>query len=158
MTAASTALQHKFKTDAERPSMRAQNYMAADTLATYARHQIDVFTPIRFDGLTDTGTIPINDNLSHAIGQQLGERFMELGYTFGHDVQKVPGYKSRPFAILKGNYKVDRNDVHVDLIMVEEGSNRLIAKTDYDIPMKREVREIGQLEDQSFLNLLTLDN
>ncbi len=154
---AGTQLHKKFSDDAARPSMQAQNYMAADTLAMTARHKIDRFTPIRIGSFKNIGETPIDDKLGEAIGQELSERFIQLGYKVGQ-MQKEPGYMTRPDAILKWNYKIDRNNVNVDLIMFEEGSNQLLAKTNYDIPIKRRVRELGHLEDTSMNYLFNLDN
>lgn len=155
---AGTALHKKFSGDAARPSMEAQNYAAADEIATMARHKIDRFTPIQIGTFRNVGETPIDDKLGQAIADELGQRFMELGYTVGRTVQKEPGYLSRPNAVLKADYKVDRNNVNVDLTLVEEGSEKLLAKTNYDIPMKRNVRELGNLEDNSMDYLFNLDN
>ncbi len=155
---AGTALHKKFSDDAARQSMQAANYVAADYIAVQARHQIDKFTPIEIGAFKNIGDIPINDALGAAIGDQLGQRFAELGFTVGRNVEKTPGYYKRRNAILRGTYKVVRNDIKVNLLMVEEGSNKVFAQTTYDIPIKSDVRELGQLEDQSFLNMFTLPN
>ena len=150
---AGTALHKKLSGDAARPDMIAVNTAAADDIVVLARHKIDKFTSIKIGNFESTGELPIHPDLGAAIGEQLGQRMAELGFTIGREVQKEPGYFSRPTAILRGTYKVVRDDVEVHLLLEEDGSGRIYARNIYKIPMKRNVRELGQLEDRSFVNM-----
>lgn len=150
----------------DRTSLTDANYKAAEMLQQQARSHVSQNTRIQVSALTDMGNPDELAPLGRLIAEQIGGRFVQLGYTVapaGTDEamlmreqayetaqQNLPSYEpaagglQTPNAVITGQYARADRQVMVSLRMIDGGSGRLLAAYDYALPGDKDVRELAK--------------
>ncbi len=147
--------------------MMDSSYQAADALIKQAGPMLDPSTPLLIGTLSDVSKMETSSPLGRMVAEQVGARFVQRGFIVSDvrfrnainvkDSAKDPSaageyFLSRDTAVLKGEqdvgaiitgtYVVARNEVLVNLRLMEASSSRVLAAHDYRMPMTRDVRSL----------------
>jgi len=147
-------------------SVTESSYGAADMLIQQSRSFITQETPLEIGTLTDLDNPNERTNFGQMITGQIASRFVQLGYNVAsgdrHDGMPSEMAPSSPVsssgnhnrALITGRYAVARDEVLVNLRIIEAGSGKVLAAYDYNIPKTRDVRELTktQADKESFFN------
>lgn len=146
----------------------AQNsYGAADMLIQQSRSFIDKDTILEITPLTDLDNPGEITNFGHMISSQIASRFVQLGYNVvlspmepGFENAAVPITAAEPGSgiadktMIAGRYARARNDVLINLRLIENGTGRVLASYDYAVNNTSDVRKLSKTQaekDSSFL-------
>ncbi len=148
---------HHYLTE-EDPNLVAQNYAVADYLLQQARTFVTPQTNIVAMPLTDSQTPDISIKLAKIIPEQIGTRFIQLGYDVDLNnvatevqpsyTQNEPLQSSSPHeadVLITGNYiRKNNNEIDVKLRMVEVKTDRVIASFDYAVHISRGIQSLSE--------------
>lgn len=111
------------------------NYAAADALVGQARERVTLNDSISIGILQPMNLKPEEKTppLGQVIADHIGNRLVQLGYK----VQESGGN-----AVINGSYTIAPYDILVNLRMVEVSSGRVVAATDYRLPLGSETYEL----------------
>lgn len=132
------------------------SYGAADMLVQQSRSFITQQTPLEIGVLTDLDNPNERTNFGQIVAEQIASRFVQLGYTVsapsgsgappGMDAMgtgQPAGMMGMPGrAVITGRYAVARDEVLVNLRIVEADNGKVLAAYDYNVPKTRDVREL----------------
>ena len=148
-------------------SMRDMSYQAADRLMAQTQKSLPAGTPILVGTLNDVNQMETSTALGRMIAEQVGARFVQRGWTVSdvrfrnainvketRDNKDEAGefFLSRDTSVLKGEQDVGavvtgtyvhaRNEVLVNLRMIDARTSRILAATDYRLPANSDVRAL----------------
>lgn len=138
-------------------SLAQDSYGAADMLVQQSRSFIDHDTKLEITPLTDLDNPGEVTNFGHMVSSQIASRFVQLGYNVvlspmepGFENAAVPTQTAQPGSgvaektIIAGRYARAKNDVLINLRLIENGTGRVLASYDYAIDYTRDVKELSQ--------------
>lgn len=154
-------------------SMRESSYRAADNLAAQTQKTLPPGTPILVGTLNDVNQMETSTALGRMIAEQVGARLVQRGYIVsdvrfrnainvkedaGRQSQAGEFFLSRDTSVLKGEQDVGavvtgtyvkaKREVLVNLRMIDAGSSRILAATDYRLPMNSDVRALMKADQE----------
>jgi TolB-like protein len=145
------------------PSIQTSNYKAADELSAQAPGRDGA---IAIATISDANNIETSSALGRMISDQLGARFVQLGYHVSeirlrNDInvlQSADGMADGEYVlsrnrdelaartnarhVVSGTYAVGANSVLVNLRMIDANTSRVLAAYDYTLPMNGDVRRL----------------
>lgn len=148
-------------------SIQTASYKAAEALSTQSgspQGTIAVAT------ISDSSLIETSSPLGRMISDQLGARFVQLGYNVSevrlrNDINVQQSYdgvwdgeyvlsrdraqlaaKTNARSVVSGTYVVGSDSVLVNLRMIDVNSARVVAAYDYSLPMSDDVRRLVRSE------------
>ncbi|HIF24818.1 MAG TPA: hypothetical protein EYG18_07475 [Micavibrio sp.] len=138
-------------------TLAQDSYGAADMLIQQSRSFIDRDTKLEITPLTDLDNPGEVTNFGHMISSQIASRFVQLGYNVvlspmepGFENAAVPMQTAQPGSgvadktIIAGRYARAKNDVLINLRLIENGTGRVLASYDYAVDYTRDVKELSQ--------------
>ncbi len=147
------------------------SYAAADMLIQQSKSFVTQETPLEIGILTDLDNPNEKTNFSRMVSEQIASRFVQLGYNVmdSYTPTMMPPAQegSLPMSYnqqnnastpgrgaITGRYAVARNEVLVNLRIVEVDTGKILAAYDYRIPNSRDVRQLTktQADKDSFFN------
>lgn len=138
-------------------SIKEKSYAAADFMDQQISNFISKFETIKVIPLKDTDRPTLSADMAQLIPEQVGMRFMQLGYKV--DVSAVSsmanesvtyGTRHKPGYILTGSYTKQFSEMDVSLRVVGADSGRLVGSFDYTTPITWEMRRQAKPEAQIF--------
>ncbi len=158
------------------PSLAESSYSATDRLMQQSRGIITPQTMLSIGTLMDLNQPGETSALGRMIAEQIAARYVQLGYNV--TVNQDPGadqissgpavpvtsldggsMSSGPApagpARITGQYVLARNDILINLRVVEQGSGRVLAAYDYNLPLTSDIKELSKTASQrrSFFGL-----
>lgn len=151
------------------PSVQTSSYKAADELSKQSGGAGAGGT-IAIATIADGSLIETSSPLGRMISDQLGARFVQIGYNVSevrlrNDINVQQSYdgvwdgeyvlsrdrtqlaaKTNARAVVSGTYAVGTDSVLVNLRMVDVTSARVLAAYDYSLPMTDDVRRLVRTE------------
>lgn len=158
--------------DTTKVNLADSSYAAADMLAQQTRSRMDQATPLKIAVLTDVTTPTETTAFGQQVSNQLGSRFVQLGYNVqsvpltpdvvqttplaGGPVPIAPNTNApqpvqmgmqpkigRGDAIITGTYTRMKDTLQVSLKVLQAPDQKIIAAYDYTLPMTRDLRDIS---------------
>lgn len=171
--------------DADNGSLRMMDssYAAADGLIRQSGKMLDPTTPLLVGTLSDVNKLETSSPLGRMIAEQVAARFVQRGfvvsdvrfrnainvkesakdpsaageYVLSRDTSVLKGEQDVG-AIITGTYVNARNEVLVNLRLLDASNSRIIAAYDYRLPKTRDVRALLENGNDDFEpGLYTLD-
>lgn len=155
--------------------MMDSSYAAADALIRQSGKVLDPSTPLVVGTLSNVNKMETSSPLGRMIAEQVGARFVQRGFTVsevrfrnainvkesGKDASAAGEYVlSRDTNVLKGEQDVGaiitgtyveaRNEVLVNLRLLDAATSRIIAAHDYRLPKTRDVRSLIDGDSSNF--------
>lgn len=150
-------------------TVQTATYKAADLLAGQALGVVGRDTPIAVGTLSDINDMETSTALGRMISEQLGARFVQLGYNVSEiklrndiNVQQVAdgGVSAGEYvftrdraqlagntnarAVVSGTYAVAGDNIVVNVRMIDVNNSRVLAAHDYTVPMNADTRRLLQ--------------
>lgn len=127
------------------PTLLSINYAAADLLASQGKYVLPRYTNINLVPLDNLSAKTLSPVLGHTIVEQIGSRFVQLGYRVRPPQSKKSFARNalRTGGAISGTYALTGRNVLVHLNMIENKTGRMIATYDYTLPLSREVRTLA---------------
>lgn len=157
--------------DTTKINLADSSYAAVDMMAQQTKSRMTVHTPLKIAVLTDVTTPTETTAFGQQVSNQLGSRFVQLGY----NVQSVPMQPAmiesaaldvgkpiplnngapqakqmgqqptmgRGDALVTGTYTRMKDTMQVSLKILQAPDQKIIAAYDYTLPMTRDLREIS---------------
>ena len=160
--------------DTTKVNLTDSTYAAADMLAQQTKTHMSQNTPLRTMVLTDVSTPNETTAFGTQVANQLGSRFVQLGYnvqalpmspgmiqssSIGAPIPldgamhpttnaaaKAPGKGGD--CVISGNYTRMKDTLLVSLRIIRTSDQRVIAAYDYTLPMTREIDALSMTADQ----------
>ncbi len=154
--------------NANQQPLSQDSYNAADMLIQQSRNVITAETPLQIGVLNDIRTPNETTALGRLITDQIGARFVQLGYNVTaigpvqdvmampqnttQDVYTAQNYGSSAMtapsekAVITGHYAFARKNILVNLRILESTSNRVLAAYDYTLPINSDLRELARTQ------------
>ncbi len=147
-------------------SLKESSYAAADALSAQAMPGVNASTPILVGTLSDINEIETSSALGRMITEQIGARFVQLGYTVNeiklrtsvnvrqtsqsedageYLFSRLPHAltdEQKAGAIISGTYAVARDSVLINVRLVEASTGKVVAAEDYGIKMTPDVAKL----------------
>lgn len=148
-------------------SMKEMSYKAADSLVAQTQKTLPAGTPILIGTLSDVNQMETSTPLGRMIAEQVGTRLVQRGFivsdvrfrnainvkeTASNKGQAGEYFLSRDTSVLKGEQDVGavvtgtyvkaKREVLVNLRMIDARSSRVLAATDYRVPVNSDVRAL----------------
>ncbi len=142
-------------------------YRAADSLILQTKDKLPANVPLVVGTIADVNKLETSSPLGRAIAEQMGSRFVQRGYTvsdlrFRNAINVKDSYKnsaaageyvlSRDTSVLKGEqevgaiitgtYAIANNQVLVNVRLIEASNSRILAATDFRLPMSSDIRAL----------------
>ncbi len=151
------------------PSQGVQmaSYEAADKLAGQSLNVVTRETPIAVGTLSDINDIESSSALGRMIAEQVGARFVQLGYTVSEIKLRADINVQQPNdgtagageymtsrnreqlaahtnarAVISGTYAVAGENILVNLRLIDVNTARILAAHDYSMPMNEDTRRL----------------
>lgn len=157
------------------PTLSESSYAATDRLMQQSRGVITQQTVLSIGTLSDLNQPGETSALGRMIAEQIAARYVQLGYnvtvnpdpgadqiTSGPAVP-VTSLDSGPMsgpppagpARITGQYVMAKNDILINLRIVEQGTGRVLAAYDYSLPLTSDIKELSKTASQrrSFFGL-----
>jgi hypothetical protein len=158
--------------EAEEFNLTQSSYAAADMLIQQSKSFVNSDTPLQIGMLTDIQNPQRHTAFGRLVTSHIGARFVQLGYnvTTASFAPMPTAHATRdpnelfvsdmsgpgqPYgiisqgsgsggqkAIITGNYALARNHILVNLRVIEEGTGRLLAAYDYNLPHSRDLKTL----------------
>lgn len=150
-------------------------YRAADDLIKQTQDTLPQNVPLVVGTISDVNKLESSSPLGRAIAEQLSSRFVQRGYTVsdlrfrnainvkqgGKDAAAAGEYVlSRDTAVLKGEqevgatitgtYAIANKQVLVNVRLIEASNSRVLASTDFRLPMSQDVQALSTNEGGAF--------
>ena len=156
------------------PSLAESSYTATDRLMQQSRGVITPQTMLSIGTLSDLNQPGETSALGRMIAEQIAARYVQLGYNVTVNADPgadqimsgpaVPvssldgtsmGTSSAGPARITGQYVLAKNDILINLRVVEQGSGRVLAAYDYNLPLTSDIKELSKTAAQrrSFFGL-----
>ena len=151
--------------------IQTASYQAADQLAGQSLNVVTRDTPIAVGTLSDINNIESSSALGRIIAEQVGARFVQLGYNVSEvklrgdiNVQQLPdgGVKAGEYvlsrdatqlagktnvkAVISGTYAVAGDNILVNLRLIDVNTARVLAAHDYAMPVNADTRRLTESE------------
>ena len=135
------------------------SYAAADMMIQQSRSFITQETPLEIGVLTDLDSPNERTNFGSMVAEQIASRFVQLGYNvtvgdMGLGSGMGQGAPNTGHSVITGRYAVARDEVLVNLRLVEAGAGKVLAAYDYSVRKTPDIRELTktQADKDSFFN------
>lgn len=137
----------------EETNFTEQSYAVADYLIQPAQSFIRNGDLIIAEPLTDAEHPGMSSTLSKMIPERIGVRFSQLGYRT--DLSKVATTEDvnylkpsitkgeKPDFVLSGNYRARRDELDINMRIIDVRGNRVISAFDYVMPLSRDLKELA---------------
>lgn len=136
-------------------NMTEKSYAAADYLVQQASNNLKHHQLTKVEPLSSLDAPKLTAPLATLIPEQIGQRFVQLGYAM--DLSAVADKTDSSFYdaansaaenILTGTYSQDDKGIHVNLRMKKADTGRVFSTFAYLIPSNRTTRELAEPEAQ----------
>lgn len=134
-----------------------KNYAAADYMATPMKEYIDRTDLIAVRPLMQTDNVEITSPLGLKVSEDIGLRFMQLGFTValnevasGANAGLYAAPKSSPAFIFGGHYLRGRDNLDVHLRVTDAKTGQVVSAFDYAVPVTREIEELSNTPPRIF--------
>lgn len=152
-------------------SMRDMSYKAADVLIMQTKNTMPAGTPILLGTLSDVNRMETSTALGRMITEQVGARMAQRGFNvadvrfrnainvkehYANAAEAGEYFLSRDTSVLKGEqdvgavvtgtYAKAQREVLVNLRMIDARTSRILAATDYRLPINSDVRTLLKSE------------
>lgn len=144
-------------------SLAQINYAAADMLIQQSKSLVTADTPLQAGSLTDLDHPGETTAFGSMVAQQVGARFVQLGYNVSENGGAAPGgamYDPAPAygnatagtrnmaasgpVEISGQYAQGKKTVIVNLRLTEQQTGRVLAAYDYNVPLTSDVRQLAK--------------
>jgi TolB-like protein len=141
-------------------NVAAVSYAAADRLMNQVGEPLDPGKPILVASLADIDDLERSSAFGRMVGEQLGSRLSQLGYTvvetklrgtiainpngefvLSRDVRRISGTHAAQ-VVLAGTYTPGETEVYVNLRLVRLADSKVIASFDYSLPAGPNTRSL----------------
>ena len=134
-----------------------QSYAVADYLIQPAQSYIKRYDLIAAEPLKDSEHPTMSSTLSKMIPERIGTRFSQLGYRV--DLSQVStggdGHRLSPAAkgekakfVLAGSYLRRRNEMDVNMRIIDVRAGRIISSFDYTVELSRDLKDLSEPKPQ----------
>ena len=141
-------------------NLKEKNYAAADYLESLMNGYVSKTDLIVLKPLEETDHPGITSELGMSMSEEIGLRFLQLGYRVSLSEVAQPGVNEglyKPLAssvspdyILAGSYLRGATKLDVHLRIVQQSTGQIIAVFDYALPLTREIKEKSQTQTRIF--------
>jgi hypothetical protein len=149
--------------DKYKPTLAEASYRAADMLSQQTQAVLGRETPLQIGAISDIASPAAAAPFGRTVASQLAARFVQLGYNVsassydemsGGAPAALPmappsgaaygayGGPAPSSATLTGQYAVAKDDVLVNLRLLDTASNKVLAAYDYSMTMTGDIREL----------------
>lgn len=136
-------------------NLKAKNYAAADYLVSQMKSHVSAYAPILVTPLEERDHAGITSEFGRAVPEEIGLRFMTLGYKVwlhavapqgGVEDYPAPPEGKNPAYRLGGSYYINDDEIDVVLRVTEVKTGRIVARFNYMMPLSREIKELAKTE------------
>lgn len=155
--------------------LKDYSYDGADDLVWKARRSLAASTPILIGTITNVDKLERSSTFGRIVTEQISSRMTQRGfdvtelkmrnsvnikeglndpsesgeYLFSRDVQSIGGEHAAGGAVT-GTYAVAGSEIYVNLKMVNVSTGKLIAATDFSVPLTSNMRELVESDASAF--------
>ena len=186
LPACTASILHNELFEVEEFNLTQSSYAAADMLIQQSKAFVNSETPLQIGMLTDIQNPQRYTAFGRLVTSHIGARFVQLGYnvtTASFASMPIGGASKDPNelfpsdmsgpgqpygiisqgsgpggqkAIITGNYALARNNILVNLRVIEEGTGRLLAAYDYNLPHTKDLKALTSTGDEKETSLFGL--